>query len=286
MTRAHRDGARAESPGGAPDPLDGQPVPDADAHGGDRPVPVPGGHLLLHDRHGRGARDLPGRLGDDRPGAGRIGGRLHPCDVRRVLHRVDAGAEHQHRVHALRVGVPHPGGPALRPAPQAGAPHPLRPRVVRRFEGGLGDLLDAHRRGAVPPVPAGARSDGAADPGLPVRHPRRVRAAHPLHVAVGHGHVLDHPGERTVRAGVGDRDAAVRSDRPARPAARMGAGHQLVPPVPVDLRVPDHRVGRPDRQRRAGRSGWACSCVWIVACAVAVRGFWRVSIRRYTAVGG
>ena len=41
---------------------------------------------------------------------GGIGRRLHPGDVRRLLHRVDARAEHQHRLHAVRLGVAHPRG--------------------------------------------------------------------------------------------------------------------------------------------------------------------------------
>ena len=37
-----------------------------------------------------------------------------PGAVRRLLHRLDAGPQHEHRLHAVRLGGAHPRGPALR----------------------------------------------------------------------------------------------------------------------------------------------------------------------------
>ena len=58
---------------------------------------------------------------------GEVGG-FTPGDVRRVLHRLDAGPEHEHRLHAVRLGGAGPRGRARRDAPAADPPDPLRPR--------------------------------------------------------------------------------------------------------------------------------------------------------------
>ena len=77
------------------------------------PVPIPGGELLLHDRHDRRAGDLPGGVVDGGTGAGRRSERLHTGGFRRLLHRVDAGAQYEHRLHTLRLGVAHPARPVV-----------------------------------------------------------------------------------------------------------------------------------------------------------------------------
>ena len=60
-------------------------------------VPVPGRPLHVHARDGGRAGHLPRRLVDDRGAVRRLGKRAHARLLRRVLHRVDARPEHEHR---------------------------------------------------------------------------------------------------------------------------------------------------------------------------------------------
>ena len=76
---------------------------------------------------------------------GSVGG-LTPGELRRVLHRLDARPEHEHRLHAVRLGVADPRGRALRPAASPAASDPLRPRVVRGLEGRRDRALAPDRR--------------------------------------------------------------------------------------------------------------------------------------------
>ena len=46
------------------------------------------------------------------PQGGSVGG-YTPGRVRRLLHRLDTGAQHEYRLHALRLGVAHPARAAL-----------------------------------------------------------------------------------------------------------------------------------------------------------------------------
>ena len=66
--------------------------------------------------------------------------------VRRVLHRLDARPEHEHRLHALRLGVADPRGRALGRAPAAAAPAPRRHRRLRRLEAGRDPDVAARSR--------------------------------------------------------------------------------------------------------------------------------------------
>ena len=125
--RAH--GARARrSP-----PLDRRLLPDDDADSGAAAVPVPRCDLHVHARDGGRAGHLPRRLDDDRGGVGRHRRRAHRGLLRRLLHRVDARPEHEHRLHALRLGVAHPrgqlSGQLLRPL------HPIHYDIAQ-FAGG------------------------------------------------------------------------------------------------------------------------------------------------------
>jgi ABC-2 type transport system permease protein len=49
---------------------------------------------------------------DDRRAERRLDQRHHRRRVRRVLHRLDARSEHEHRLRRAVLGVPHPGGTA------------------------------------------------------------------------------------------------------------------------------------------------------------------------------
>ncbi len=89
------------------------------AHGRAGAVPVPRRQLHVHDRHGGRAGHLPRGVVGGRRGERRFGRRVHARRVRGVLHRVDARPEHEHRVHPVRLGVPHPRGTAVGDAASA-----------------------------------------------------------------------------------------------------------------------------------------------------------------------
>ena len=66
--------------------------------------------------------------------------------LRRLLHRLDARSQHEHRVRRAVLGVPHPRGSALGPAAAAAPSAPLRHRLVRRLEGRLGSCSGCRSR--------------------------------------------------------------------------------------------------------------------------------------------
>ena len=121
------------------------------------PVPVPDGQLRVHARHGRRAGHLPGGLVRGGRVARRRGGRHHARRVRRVLHRLDAGPEHEHRLHAVRVGGPDPAGRAVRPCSCARCTRSTTTCLLRRLEGRRGGAVAADRRRAHPGLPADLR---------------------------------------------------------------------------------------------------------------------------------
>ena len=88
--------------------------------------------LPVHDRDDRRAGDLPRRLVDDRGHSRAARSRAHAGGLRRLLHRLDVGPEHEHRLHAVRVGGADPRGQLSGPAAAAAAPDPLRPGVRSR----------------------------------------------------------------------------------------------------------------------------------------------------------
>ena len=65
--------------------------------------------------------------------------------VRGLLHRLDAGADDEHRLHAVRLGVADPRGDAVWTALAAASPDPLRRRPVRGREDPLASLLPPDR---------------------------------------------------------------------------------------------------------------------------------------------
>jgi len=67
-------------------------------------ISIQGGKLLLHDWHGRRANDLSRRVAHNRRVQRRICWWIHGRNVRRLLHRVDVGAEHEHCLHTIRLG--------------------------------------------------------------------------------------------------------------------------------------------------------------------------------------
>ena len=93
---------------------------------------------------------------NDRQRARRLGRRLHPRHVRRVLHRVDPGPEHEHRLHPVRHGRGASARRAVGAAAVARPPAPLRPRLFRRQEAGRDRAVAAHRRLPVACLPPGA----------------------------------------------------------------------------------------------------------------------------------
>ncbi len=78
------------------------------AHADPEPLPVPRRHVHVARRDAGGADRLPRRLDDDRRAAGRLGAGHLGGRVRRLLHHLDARPEHEHRLHAVRLGVADP----------------------------------------------------------------------------------------------------------------------------------------------------------------------------------
>ena len=120
-----------------------------------------GGQLLLHDRDDRRAGGVPRGLVDDRPGPRWFDRRPHTRCVRRVLHRVDVGAQHEHRAHPVRVGGADQGGHLRRAVAEARAPDPRGPRLVRRLEARRARPVDPDRPGPRADLPTDAESHDA-----------------------------------------------------------------------------------------------------------------------------
>ena len=82
--------------------------------------------LFLHDRYDGGTGHLSGRVVHHRQVTRRIGRRLHAGGDRSLLHRVDARAQHEYCLHAVRMGGTAAARATLRRIAAANPSAPLR----------------------------------------------------------------------------------------------------------------------------------------------------------------
>ena len=162
---------------------------------------------------------------------------------------MDARTEHEPRLHTVRVGVADPRGIALRRAPAAAAPDPLRRRAVRGREVRLGPLLTADRGRADARLRPHVRRPPARDRGLPRSDLGCVPDPDVQPVGARADHVLDDSRGCSVPALHHAGAPALRTARPVDADARVGADTGVVPTVPVDVLFSD-----PDARRRV--LGW------------------------------
>ena len=213
--------------------------------------------------------------------------RAHAGLLRRLLHRLDARPEHEHRLHAVRLGVADPRGRALRPAPAPAASDPLRHRLLRGLEGRRDRALDPDRASR-------SRSSSirrsTSDRVEIVVFAVAIWGAYLIRTfiqsALGMLCFWTTRGRSDLRPLHHARAPALGPARPAAAHARLGADARLVPPVPVDVLLPDRGARRRPldaellaRARRCRSSG---SCVGHRRSS---RLAWRHAIRRYSAVG-
>ena len=129
--------------------LDGVAVLDVGQDLDASSVSVQGVQLFLHDWNGCRTDDLSRCVAHDCRVKRWFRRRVHGRNICRLLHRVDTGAQHEYRVHPVRLGDTNSGRRTLRPVAQAGASNPLRPRFVYWLESDRDRLLDSNRGGAV-----------------------------------------------------------------------------------------------------------------------------------------
>ena len=207
----------------------------------------------VHARDGRRADDLSRRLVDDRALARRHGQRAHAARLRRVLHRLDARAEDEHRLHAVRLGAADSRGPAVGDARPPAASDPLRPRDVRGAEARLGAHVPADRSRALAHLPPGAPSERGGDRRLPRRDLGRVPHPHDVPLAARHGQHLDDARERDLPDVRARGAPALRAAAAADAHAALVADARRVAAVQVDVLLPDRGARRKHVVRLAHR---------------------------------
>ncbi len=85
------------------------------------------------------------------------------------------------------------------------------------------------------------------------RHLGRLSHSFDVAVGVGHDYVLDDASVGTIHDLLHCRTSSFWSTGADDPDAGLGPGAELVPTVPMDIRISDHRIGRPNYSNGAAR---------------------------------